>query len=86
MDNVEMLIWVMGGGFSGLFAFMLFMFASLNKRMDQLERRMDRLEANIMDLRKDMHALAERLARIEGALMSKECCMLKNESQSKKAE
>ena len=40
----------------------------LNGRMDRLESRIERLESRIEELARDLGALAERVARIEGAV------------------
>ena len=44
----------------------------LNERMNRMDRRMDgrmeRLEARIEELARDLRAMAERVARIEGAV------------------
>ena len=40
----------------------------LNERMNRMDRRMERLEARIEELARDLRAMAERVARIEGAV------------------
>ena len=40
----------------------------LNERMDRMDGRMERLEARIEELARDLRAMAERVARIEGAV------------------
>lgn len=40
----------------------------LNERMDRMDRRMGRFEARLEELARDLRAMAERVARIEGAV------------------
>jgi septation ring formation regulator EzrA len=57
----------------------------MEKRFDQIDRRFDKVEADIRDLQKGFSCLSERVARIEGILENKDCCMIKD-SRMKKAE
>ena len=41
---------------------------ALGRRMDRIETRINALTADMAEVRRDLHALAERVARIEGAL------------------
>lgn len=79
MDD-ESLKWILGIGFSGLGSLMLYLNHSLshglNLRMDKLDARMDRFEEKLTDVDR-------RLCRIEGAMMNKDCCMLKHEHKEK---
>jgi hypothetical protein len=51
----------------------------LEKNFDKIDDRFDRIESDIKELRTSVN-------RMEGALMSKDCCMLKDDKQSKKVE
>jgi hypothetical protein len=51
----------------------------LDQKISTLEIRMDRFEEKLTDIDR-------RLCRMEGAFSSKDCCMLKDERQLKKAE
>ena len=48
----------------------------LNKKIENIKT----------DLSKDIQELDKRLCRVEGALMNKECCLLKNDEVKQKAE
>lgn len=79
MENVNIILWSLGGGFAVIFGLMLVMWHSLNGRIDKLDSRIDKLDEKVTDIDR-------RLCRIEGSLMSKDCCMLKDDRQQKKAE
>lgn len=68
MDKLDVIIWMIGGGF----ALMLVMWHNLNARMDKLDEKITDID--------------RRLCRIEGAMAAKECCVLKEERQYRKAE
>ena len=72
MDKIDIVLWVMSGGF-GL---MLIMWHSLNSRMDRIENRLDKIDEKITDIDR-------RLCRLEGAFSSKECCMISHDSNRK---
>ena len=79
MDKLDILIWAIGGGFAGTWAIMLLMFRMLS-RLETL------IHEQGKDLRKDIQDIDRRLCRIEGMMMNKECCMIKDSSQTRKAE
>ena len=79
MDKLDLIFWAMGGGFSVMFALMILMWNSLNKRMDSIECRLEKLDEKITDIDR-------RLCRLEGAFSSKECCAITIERSQKKAE
>lgn len=56
-----------------------FMFYALNRLETRMESRMDKMESILTDVDR-------RLCRLEGAFASKDCCMIKDERQMKKAE
>lgn len=51
----------------------------LSARMDKTDARIDKMDQKLTDI-------DQRVCRMEGALMSKECCMLKDEKHMKRAE
>ena len=53
------------GSAVGILAVLVPLMVTLHGRTD---RRIDALAANVAEVRRDLHALAERVARIEGAL------------------
>jgi hypothetical protein len=50
-----------------------------NKRFDKVDQRFDRIEREVQELRTSIN-------RMEGAFYSKDCCVLKDDQQKKKAE
>ena len=52
---------------------------SLNKRIDGIEHKIDKIDEKVTDIDR-------RLCRLEGAFSSKDCCMIKDDRQLKKAE
>lgn len=70
MEKIDILIWSMGGGFAGTWMMMLYCFSQINKRLDRIDDRLNGIES--------------RIARVEGMLMNKECCMIA--TQHRKAE
>lgn len=56
-----------------------FFWNSMSNRFDQIAHRIDKLDEKLTDVDR-------RLCRMEGAFASKDCCMIKDERQMKKAE
>lgn len=54
-------------------------FDKIDKRFEQVDKRFDRLEEKITDIDR-------RICRIEGALATKDCCMLKDDRQDRKVD
>lgn len=54
-------------------------FEKIDQRFDKIDHRFEKIEASLHDLDK-------RLYRMEGSILSKECCMLKEDRQIKTAE
>lgn len=54
-------------------------FALIDQRFDRMDQRMDKMQETITDIDR-------RICRLEGAFQSKDCCLLKSDSQLKKAE
>lgn len=79
MDKLDIILWVMGGGFTFMFGLMMTMWSSLNGRMDRIEQKLEKLDEKVTDIDR-------RLCRLEGAFSSKDCCMIKDSSQMRKAE
>jgi len=55
------------------------MWADINSRFDRIDTRIDKLDEKLTDVDR-------RLCRLEGAFVSKDCCMIKDSGQLKKAE
>lgn len=66
-----------------MWASMLRRFESMDKkfsdRFDNIEKRIEKLDEKVTDIDR-------RVCRMEGAFQNKECCMIKDSSQLKKAE
>lgn len=62
----------------------------LDKKIDdleiKLEKKIDNLENKIEKTQESLTDIDRRLCRLEGAFSSKDCCMIKDSSQIKKAE
>ena len=75
MDKLDVILWVIGGGFT----LMLIMW-------HRMENKFDKVDTDIKDVRTEIKELRTSINRMEGAFYSKECCMLKEERHLKKAE
>ena len=51
-----------------LLAVLVPLLLGLGRRMDRIAARIDAMATDVAEVRRDLHALAERVARIEGAL------------------
>lgn len=69
MTEIEMLMICIGAGFSGTWMMMFYMLNRIDKRLDCLEKRITDLD--------------QRVCRIEGAMLNKECCMLAHDHKKK---
>ena len=58
----------------------------LDARMDRLDTRMDRLENKIESVQHTMNDIDKRLYGVEMVLHMKDCCVLKQDQNLKKAE
>ena len=72
MEKIDLVLWFMGAGFSVMFTMMLMMWSSINSRIEKLDEKVTDID--------------RRLCRLEGAFSSKDCCMIKDSSQMRKAE
>lgn len=79
MEKIDILLWIVGIGFTFNFSLMLVIWGSLNAKIDRVENRIDKLDEKVTDIDR-------RLCRLEGAFASKDCCMIKDSSQIEKAE
>ena len=58
----------------------------LDKKFDKVYEELKDIRSEIKDIRSDIKELRTSVNRMEGAIMSKDCCMLKDERQIKKVE
>jgi hypothetical protein len=72
MDKIDILVWVIGIGFSFNFALLLIVWTTLTKKIDKLDEKVTDID--------------RRLCRLEGAFSSKECCRLTDEKNLKKVD
>ena len=83
MDRLDVILYMMGGGFTITLTFMLTMWNSINNRIDAVEHslnaRIDKLEERLTRLEHDM-------VEVKTILRLKESCMIKDDRQMKKAE
>lgn len=75
MEKIDIVLWVIAGGFAVTFSLMKIMFSKIEKLSDKI----DKVDEKVNNVDK-------RLFGVEAILQMKECCMLKNENQSRKAE
>lgn len=83
MDKIDLVLWVVGGGFTIYFGILISMWGSINSKIDGLDQRLsnkiDKLDEKVTDIDR-------RICRLEGAFASKDCCMIKDERRLPKAE
>ena len=86
METVDIILWVLTGGF-GL---MLVMWNNLNKRIDGTDDKIDKtnliLCVKIDKLDEKLTDVDRRICRLEGAFASKDCCMIKDDKFHRNAE
>lgn len=82
METKELIQLIIGSDIRTIIAigvmFWIF-YNKINKRFDLVDKRFDIIEEKITDIDR-------RVCRIEGALASKDCCVLKESEKIKKAE
>jgi len=83
MNEFEILLTVLMGGITLNIVLLGFLWTNLNNRIDKSEAslcmRLDKLDEKLTDVDRC-------LCRIEGAMSSKDCCVLKDERLLKRAE
>jgi hypothetical protein len=90
MEKIDLILFVISGGFAINFGLMLVMWNSLSKRIDGTDSKIDnvdfRLSNKIDKLDEKLTDVDRRLCRLEGAFSSKDCCMIKDDKNIRKAE
>lgn len=79
MEKIDIVLWVLGAGFTVTFSMMRMMWNSSNSSFDKQDSKFDKIDQDIKELRTSLN-------RMEGAFYSKDCCMLKEDKETKKAE
>lgn len=72
MNDLTILLWVMGGCFGIIFGLLILMWNSIDKRIDKLDEKVTDID--------------RRLCHLQGAFSQKECCMIKDTGNIKVAE
>lgn len=93
MDKMDIILWILGTGFAFTFALLLTTWNNLSTRIDKLDEklsdRIDKLDEKLSNridkLDEKVTDIDRRLCRLEGAFASKDCCMIKDDRQFKKA-
>ncbi len=65
MDTIQILVWVIGVGFTLMFGLMAVMWNSLNSSIGKLDDRIGKLDEKVTDIDR-------RLCRLEGAFSTKD--------------
>lgn len=79
MEKLDLILWIISGGFAVNFGLMLVMWNALNNRIDSLEKRVDKLSEKVEDIDR-------RLCRIEGSLASSGHCLFSQSKTEQKVE
>lgn len=58
----------------------------LDKKFDKIDKQFEKVDQRFDKISDEVKDIDRRLCRIEGSMVSKECCMLSNDRQNKKAE
>lgn len=61
-------------------------FDKIDQRFDKTDLRFEKIDHRFEKIELTLHDLDKRLYRMEGSIISKECCMLKDDRQIKQAE
>lgn len=64
--------------------FMFWSHRYTNNRIDETNKRLDQTNKRLDQMILTQHAIMERLARMEGMMMNKDCCMIKDDRIQKK--
>ncbi len=93
MEKIDILLWVISGGFSLMLVMWHFMNSKMEKGFDGVSEEIKGIRQEIKEVRqeikeveREMHNIDKRLCKIEGILYTQDCCVLKEDRQMKKAE
>lgn len=79
MEKIDILLWIVAGGFTVTFSMMKMMWNDINRRFEKVDQRFDKMENRIQNLENDM-------IEVKTILRMKEYCMIQDERHIKKAE
>ena len=86
MEKIDILLWVMGGGFALMLAMWNNIHNSISGSESRLTKRIDDQGKKIDEVNTKVAELDKRLYGIETVLHMKDCCVLKQDQNLKKAE
>lgn len=86
MEKIDIVLWILSGGFTLIFSLMVIMWHSINSRMDKIDSRMDKMDSRMDKQDGKMTQIEHDLIEIKTILRMKECCMIQDERHMKKAE
>ena len=86
MDKLDLINWFLAGGFSVLFTLILILWNSMNSGFEKVDKKFDKVYEKFDQIDNDIKELRTSINRMEGAFYNKECCMIKNDQDLKKAE
>lgn len=72
MDKIDIILWVIGSGFTLNFAILALVWKNMSEDYREIKREIQELRTS--------------LNRMEGAFYSKDCCMLKDDKSNKQAQ
>ena len=85
MSDLTIIISVTTLGFAFNFALMRMMWTAMNEKFEKVEQRFEKIDQRFEKVDEKLTDIDRRVCRIEGALASKDCCILKNDTEQKKA-
>ena len=97
MDKLDIIVWMMGVGFTVMFSLLGLLWHSVNHKFEEIEKKFDKVDQKFdkvdqrfdkVDQRFDKMTeiitdMDRRLCRLEGAFASKDCCMIKDSNAHK---
>ena len=82
----QLMMWFMGLQTVVIMAALGFMWSHLNKKFDLIDQKFDKLHLRLEKIEEKITDIDKRVFAIETMLHMKDCCMLKDERQLKRAE
>lgn len=69
-----------------IIALMSAMWYSMCRALDKIDAKFEKIDGKFDTITRDINEMKERIAKVETLLHMKECCVLKDDAQLKKAE
>lgn len=89
MEKFDILLTIMLTGHGLTLALIMILWNEIKdvrKEIKDVRKEIQDVRKEIQDVREEVKDIDRRLCRIEGAMASKECCMLKSDNNLKKVE